>query len=669
MNLTRFFWKFRFLNLAIIVLFCILCCFNISTLNVFFESERIIELSNVDKDIIDKSIDDSNLLLVGIKLIDSISFAKINEVNNLVKEISNSKKIRSIKSILNEKIIINESFIPLVIPLMNFEDESKFNNSVLKLKEYKSNLISDDLKDLIFVIKSKGLDNEIDKIEYISFLEEKFSQITQAKVNISGQIKSEIYMKENIIKELRLFIVLSAILCGLILWYFVRSIKLVIISLFSIFISIIFSFSISNFLFGGIELVMIIIPAIIFIITISDFMHLLNTKEEIKNKYRFYFNQLQNIGKPVFLTSLTTAISFLSFTFGSFEPLMRFGVVTTISIFVCLFIIVTFFALAIDYNLVNRRIGVNLSNKIYCLISLLNPKRSWILYVFIIFSFLGVFNFKVDNFLKDEINTNSQLFKEINYFEESFGGIKPISFSLFNSSNEQTDKYVDFLEMNNVNVDLNIKRNDTTLIKARMKDIGALESNLLYNKIINFSNSIDLNSSIGGVGYLFDQISNKLTYEVLIGLLIAIFLIGFVFVFINNFNFKYLFVSLIPNLIPLFSCLGLLSLFGFYLSLSNAFIFAIVFGLIVDDSIHIISAYSINRRKNKSILDSIRYCEKKTFHAIIKTTIIIIVSLIPLFLSEFRSISQLAYITISAAIIALIFDILYLPNMLRKYIK
>ena len=59
---------------------------------------------------------------------------------------------------------------------------------------------------------------------------------------------------------------------------------------------------------------MIIIPAIIFIITISDFMHLLNTKEEIKNKYRFYFNQLQNIGKPVFLTSLTTAISFLSFT-------------------------------------------------------------------------------------------------------------------------------------------------------------------------------------------------------------------------------------------------------------------------------------------------------------------------------------------------------------------
>ena len=88
-------------------------------------------------------------------------------------------------------------------------------------------------------------------------------------------------------------------------------------------------------MFGGIELVMIIIPAIIFIINISDYMHLLNIQKGIKSKYRLFSTQLINIGKPVFLTSLTTAIGFLSFTFGSFEPLMRFGVVTTLSIFIC----------------------------------------------------------------------------------------------------------------------------------------------------------------------------------------------------------------------------------------------------------------------------------------------------------------------------------------------
>ena len=103
-------------------------------------------------------------------------------------------------------------------------------------------------------------------------------------------------------------------------------------------------------MFGGVELVMIIIPAIIFIINISDYMHLLNIQKDIKLSYKLFYLQLTNIGKPVFLTSVTTAIGFLSFTFGSFEPLMRFGVVTTLSIFISLFVIVTFFSFVIDVD-------------------------------------------------------------------------------------------------------------------------------------------------------------------------------------------------------------------------------------------------------------------------------------------------------------------------------
>ena len=60
-------------------------------------------------------------------------------------------------------------------------------------------------------------------------------------------------------------------------------------------ISIVFAFTLSNILYGGIELVMIIIPAIIFIITVSDFMHLLNTDSVIKNKTYFFEQQLKNM--------------------------------------------------------------------------------------------------------------------------------------------------------------------------------------------------------------------------------------------------------------------------------------------------------------------------------------------------------------------------------------
>ena len=103
--------------------------------------------------------------------------------------------------------------------------------------------------------------------------------------------------------------------------------------------------------------------------------------------------------------------------------------------------------------------------------------------------------------------------------------------------------------------------------------------------------------------------------------------------------------------------------FNFYFSLSNAFIFTIVFGLIVDDSIHVISAY-LRRVKNKR--ETIEQIVKTTGKAVIKTTLVIIFCLFPLIFSEFKSVSQLGTITIISAIVAVFFDLIYLPKMLNK---
>ena len=667
--MIRYFWKYRYLNLFFILFGCFFSLYNLTSFKVFFDSERIIELSNVDKDIIEKSIDDSNLLLIGVELEDSLSYQTAKSIDIVVNKLSESDYIRSIRSILNERIFISKSVFPIPIKALNLKSDTSYIRSLKNIEQLNSNFITNDLKNLLLVVKCKNLESEEHKINLLEYLDRQFSEISNAKVNITGQIKSEIYMKKNILNEIILFILFSAVLCSLILWYFLRNYRLVMVCVFSIIMSIIYSFSLSNFLFGGIELIMIIIPAIIFIITISDFMHLLNNKKLSTNKYKLFNYQLLNIGKPVFLTSLTTAIGFLSFTFGSFEPLMRFGVVTTLSIFICLFIIVTSFAIVTDLNLLSK-IKYQLSSRnLDRVLSIFNNYKKIILTSFFIFSLLGVVNMSIDNYLTDEVNDKSELYKEINYFEKYFGGIKPLSFTIINSTEKFNSDFVDFLEKDEVSVDIVFNRADTTLIKARIKDIGAIQSKELYERIKVFSDEYKTTISLGGVGYLFDQISNDLTFEVLIGLVLAILLIGIIFVVLNNFNIRYLFVSLIPNLVPMLSCLGVLSLFGFYLSLSNAFIFAIVFGLIVDDSIHIISAYSINRKAKKSIEESIIYCRENTFHAVIKTTLVIIVSLLPLLFSEFKSISQLAYITIISAVFALIFDLLLLPILLRKYIK
>jgi predicted RND superfamily exporter protein len=303
-------------------------------------------------------------------------------------------------------------------------------------------------------------------------------------------------------------------------------------------------------------------------------------------------------------------------------------------------------------------------------------------------SIYGVSSFRIDNYLTDEVNTNSKLYKEMSFFNDNFGGIKPVTFKIPMNNNVNIKSlldFEDFLQSNNFSLDFSLTSlvenpklvNKSMLkkitkenykIQTRMNDLGSKYSFGVFEKIILKAKALALELKVGGAGYLFDQVSHQLTKEILYGLLVAILTIGILFVLINGFNINYFFVALIPNIFPILVAIGILCLSNFYFSLSNAFIFAIVFGLIVDDSIHILSSYRFNIKKGMDKELAISNSMNITARAVIKTTIIVIVSLLPLLLSEFKSVSQLSIITIISAVIAIVFDLLYLPKLIKKFL-
>ena len=120
----------------------------------------------------------------------------------------------------------------------------------------------------------------------------------------------------------------------------------------SVLFSISITFMIAKILFGGIELVMIIMPAILFIVCVSDFMHLVNNnKQNKKIKFEYFSQKINDIGKPVALTSITTAIGFLSFCFSNVLPITRLGIITTIGIIISLLVILVTYAICVDLKL------------------------------------------------------------------------------------------------------------------------------------------------------------------------------------------------------------------------------------------------------------------------------------------------------------------------------
>lgn len=689
-----FIWKYKYVFYSIIFLTFFYALYLISNPKIFFDTERILKYADDIQIELKESFNDKNLLLLGVEFEDEISFEEIQKIDSAYNFISNDTLIKFERSIFSEKRMIFSGLFFHSFNVLNISSEVKYNTSIDKLKEKSSLFLSKDFKKLFFILEMKDNLESKTQENLILNIKQSFQNLKTKNVFVSGQIPSELYMQENVVRELFLLTVLSAVFCFLILWFFTMNLKFVFLTLLSVIFSVVISISISQFIYGGIELVMIIMPAIIFIVCVSDLMHLINDNQQfISDKKEFFKQKIKNIGVPVSLTSLTTAIGFLSFCFSDVLPITRFGFITTLGIIVSLFIILVSYSICVDLNFHLIKGNQYLNKLINNFIStIVNYKNKFSFYMLLLalfgLSIYGVSSFRIDNYLTDEVNTNSKLYKEMSFFNDNFGGIKPVTFKIPMNNNVNIKSlldFEDFLQSNNFSLDFSLSSlvenpefvnksmlqkitKDNYKIQTRMNDLGSKYSFAVFEKITLKAKELALELKVGGAGYLFDQVSNQLTREILYGLLIAILTIGILFVLINGFNINYFFVALIPNIFPILVAIGILCLSNFYFSLSNAFIFAIVFGLIVDDSIHILSSYRFNIKKGMDKELAISNSMNITARAVIKTTIIVIVSLLPLLLSEFKSVSQLSIITIISAVIAIVFDLLYLPKLIKKFL-
>ncbi len=692
--MIKFVWKHKYRLLSLIILCFIFSIYTLKNPKIFYDSERILKYAE-DLEIEKKEIDNSsNLFLVGVEYYEKVQLEDLIKLQSLHYDLYEDENITSSQSVFNDISLHGLNFFFPFGNNLKIENKKDFNDFIKKINSKESLFISKDQKKFFYIIILKsGLGEDFNK-KFIKNLEYKFNTLEAPSIYITSQVKGEIYIKEKVIKELLYITFISAFLCSLILWIFSRNIKFVSIVIISVLFSISISLMISQILFGGIELVMIIMPAILFIVCISDFMHLVNDNGETKKSKLEYFKyQVNNIGKPVALTSITTAIGFLSFCFSNVLPISRLGMITTIGISISLFVILVTYSICIELNLHIIK-GKNLqTNKIDNLISKFikfqNSKKS-IPLIFIMFflCLFGINYFEINNHIYDEFNKSSDLYKEMQFFDKNFGGYKEVFFNIEINDNLKLDSIIkleneiksmgftldyslfgSFKDLKSINENYFQEIEEKQIsMKTRMPDIGSKESLIIYNKINQKANDLNIKIQLKGNGYLFDKLSDKITLEILFGLMIAILTICLLFLIISNFNFKYLLIILIPNTFPIFVSIGLMSLGTFYFSLSNAFIFAIIFGLIVDDSIHIITSYRFNILRGVNKKEAIDKSLRVTGKAVIKTTLIIIVTLVPLLFSEFNSISQLGLLTIVSAIIAIVFDLIYLPKLIRYFL-
>lgn len=193
------------------------------------------------------------------------------------------------------------------------------------------------------------------------------------------------------------------------------------------------------------------------------------------------------------------------------------------------------------------------------------------------------------------------------------------------------------------------------------------EFNLEKKKLQNFiKNNIDpsIKVDIVGQSILVSKAATTIAkgemYSILVTLLTAFILISILFK-----TPKAGIVIVIANGLPILAVFILVGLLNIQLNMVTAMVAAISFGIIVDDTIHILlhykHDYEISGKIDSSIINSIR----KEGRAVILTSTYLSIGFLVLLTSTFVPVKQYAFLTICAIVFALLSDLFITPILIK----
>jgi uncharacterized protein len=205
-------------------------------------------------------------------------------------------------------------------------------------------------------------------------------------------------------------------------------------------------------------------------------------------------------------------------------------------------------------------------------------------------------------------------------------------------------------------------------ISGKVKDIGSEKIDSITQAVEAFiaseTNRSVVDFKITGTGVIFDKNNQYLRESLLYGLSIAFIMVSIVMAVLFK-NWKMVVISLIPNVFPLMFGGAMMGYSGIALDAPTAIIFAISFGIAVDDTIHFLSKMKIELSKGLQLEQAIENAFVQTGKAIIITTIILFFGFLILLFSKTPGVQSVGLLVSGTLFTAVIADLALIPLLSR----
>ncbi len=477
-------------------------------------------------------------------------------------------------------------------------------------------------------------------------------------------------------------------------------------------------------------------PIIILTLAIADSVHiLLTTFQEMRagcSKHAALIESLRVNAEPVFLTSLTTTIGFLSLNFSDAPPFHDLGNIAALGIITAWVLSMTLLPALIsllplrgpsyirrpDRQLMDR-LGDFVVNKrtpllwgvtalallIIAFISRLEVDDQFVKFFderipfrvdtdFASANLTGPYTLEFSigsgtpggiseptyleqleafsNWLRTQpdvlqVNSYPDILKRVN---KSMHGDNPNWYRLPNTRNLAA-QYLLIYEMSlpyglDLNSQVNVDRSATrltvtldTIPTMRMRELADKAESWLAEQALP-----TMLAKATGASIMFAYLTDRNIRTMFLGTLLAFLLIAVTLV-ITLRSIRLGVISLIPNILPVLITFGLWGGFVGEIGIIASVITATSLGLIVDDTVHILSKYNRARQEHcLNVHDGIRFTFSHVGMALWVTTVILVMGFLVLGFSSFKLNADLGILTAMTLIGALVMDFLLLPPLL-----
>lgn len=270
-----------------------------------------------------------------------------------------------------------------------------------------------------------------------------FSANTGIAIHVSGMPYVRTLNSQNIIDEIKWFVLAALLVTSFIFYFFFRSFRATFISMLTVVIGVMWAFGFIGLMRYEITVLTAIIPPLIIVIGIPNCIFLINKyQQEIKrhgNQAKSLQRVIAKIGNATLMTNVTTASGFATFIFTQSELLKEFGVVASIniiSIFLLSLLIIpiiySYMAPPKDKHL--KHLGKEwIEGFVNWIERMVRHRRISIYFTSVgvlMLSFIGIYFIKVSGSLLEDMPQNAEFIKDVRFFEKEFNGIMPLEFMI-----------------------------------------------------------------------------------------------------------------------------------------------------------------------------------------------------------------------------------------------